>query len=127
MANLTYAVVQSGGKQYKVSPGQEVVVDKLGVGEGDSVELEQVLLVAEGDRVVTGSPFVEGAKVIAKSLGEEKGKKIIVFKYKPKVRYSKKTGHRQVYTKLAIENIVTGQGAGDGTQKGRRHRPKQQG
>ena len=72
------------------------------------VELERVLLLADGEKVTVGTPTVEGAKVVASALGEEKGKKIIVFKYKPKVRYRKKTGHRQIHTKLAIKEIVSG-------------------
>lgn len=72
------------------------------------VELERVLLLADGGKVTVGTPTVEGAKVMASALGEEKGKKIIVFRYKPKVRYRKKTGHRQIHTKLAIKEIVPG-------------------
>ena len=79
---------------------------RLEVAEGNPVELDRVLLIADGDRVTVGTPIVDGAKVIATSQGEGKGKKIIVFKYKPKVRYRKKTGHRQFYTRLAIDKIV---------------------
>ena len=74
--------------------------------EGDTIELDRVLLIADDERVTVGTPTVEGAKVIATSQGEGKGKKIIVFKYKPKVRYRKKTGHRQLYTRLTIDKIV---------------------
>jgi len=81
-------------------------VGRLEVAEGNPVELDRVLLIADGDRVTVGTPIVDGAKVIATSQGEGKGKKIIVFKYKPKVRYRKKTGHRQFYTRLAIDKIV---------------------
>ena len=76
------------------------------MAEGDTVELDKVLLIADGDKATVGTPTVEGAKVIATSQGEGKGKKIIVFKYKPKVRYRKKTGHRQLSTRLAIDKIV---------------------
>lgn len=69
------------------------------------MEIKEVLLLSDEEGVKIGCPFVEGAKVIAKSLGEEKGEKIIVFKYKPKVRYRRKRGHRQIYTKLSIERI----------------------
>ena len=75
--------------------------------EGNTVELDKVLLIADGERVTVGTPTVDGAKVIATSQGEGKGKKIIVFKYKPKVRYRKKTGHRQLYTRLVIDKIVS--------------------
>ena len=76
------------------------------MAEGDTVELDKVLLIVDGDRVIVGTPTVDGAKVVATSQGESKTKKIIVFKYKPKVRYRKKTGHRQLYTRLAIDRIV---------------------
>ncbi len=76
------------------------------MAEGDTVELGKVLLIADDDRVTVGTPTVDGAKVIATSQGGGKGKKIIVFKYKPKVRYRKKTGHRQLYTRLAIDRII---------------------
>ena len=101
-----YALIETGGKQYKVTPGQSIDVERLDVAEGGAVELGKVLLIADGDRVVVGTPTVDGAKVIATSQGEGKGKKIIVFKYKPKVRYRKKTGHRQFYTSLVIDRIV---------------------
>ena len=101
-----YAIIETGGKQYKVTPGQIIDVDRLDVTEGDTVELDKVLLIAEDDKVAVGTPTVDGAKVIATSLGEGKAKKIIVFKYKPKVRYRKKTGHRQLYTRLAVDKIV---------------------
>ena len=73
---------------------------------GDSVDLDKVLLIADGDKVNVGTPTVDGAKVVATSQGEGRTKKVIVFKYKPKVRYHKKTGHRQFYTRLAIDKIV---------------------
>jgi len=76
------------------------------VAEGDKVDLERVLFIADGDKVTVGTPTIDGAKVIVTSQGEGKGKKIIVFKYKPKVRYRKKTGHRQLYTRLSIDKIV---------------------
>ncbi len=108
MEGEIYAIIESGGKQYKVVPGQISEVERLPVVEGDTVELKRVLLIADGEKVTAGTPVVEGAKVVADALGEDKGKKIIVFKYKPKVRYRKKTGHRQIYTRLAIREIVGG-------------------
>ncbi len=78
----------------------------MGVAEGNTVELDRVLLIANDDKVTVGTPTVDGAKVMATSQGEGKGKKVIVFKYKPKVRYRKKTGHRQPYTRLAIDKII---------------------
>ena len=103
-----YAIVESGGKQYKVTPGQTLLVDKLPSEEGKAVELKQVLLVADGEEVKVGTPMVAGAKVTATSLGEQKGEKVTVFKYKPKVRYRRKVGHRQLYTRLAINKILLG-------------------
>jgi large subunit ribosomal protein L21 len=102
-----YAIIESGGKQYKVSPGQTIDVELLGVSEGNSVDLDKVLLIADDKTVTVGRPTVAGARVVATSQGETKGVKLIVFKYKPKVRYHKKTGHRQAYTRLAIKEILT--------------------
>ncbi len=101
-----YAIIETGGKQYKVTPGQAIDVERLDVAEGDSVELDKVLLIADGDEVTVGQPIVEGAKVVATSRGDGRSAKIIVFKYKSKVRYRKKKGHRQFYTKLVIDKIV---------------------
>ena len=105
---MIYAIVESGGKQYKVSPGKVIEVEKLPKEQGSKVELERVLLVADEDRFLIGRPTVDGAKVIATVLAQDKGEKVIVFKYKPKVRYRRKRGHRQLYTKLAIDEIVVG-------------------
>ena len=102
-----YAIVEAGGKQYKVTPGQVIDIESMSV-EGDTVELERVYLVSDGDNVSVGKPTVEGAKVIANVVDEGKGKKVLVFKYKPKVRYRRKKGHRQPYTRLAIKEIVAG-------------------
>ena len=118
-----YAVIETGGKQYKVTPGQTIDVEYLGVAEGSTVELDKVLLIADGERVTVGTPTVAGAKVVATSQGDGKGKKIIVFKYKPKVRYRKKTGHRQLYTRLVIDKIVEpGAIPGKPTKKVRRRK-----
>lgn len=103
---MRYAVVQTGGKQYRVSEGQELFVEKLGAEEGTTVELEDVLLVVEDGKVNTGNPFVDGAKVVATVVKNGKSPKVVVFKYKPKKNYRRKYGHRQPYTKLRIEQIV---------------------
>jgi len=93
------------------------------VGEGNTVELDKVLLIADDDRVTVGTPTVDGAKVMATSQGEGKAKKVIVFKYKPKVRYRKKTGHRQLYTRLAIDKIIEpGAAQGEPVKKVRRRK-----
>ena len=101
-----YAIIETGGKQYKVTPGQTIDVERLDVAEGDTIELDRVLLIADGDRITVGNPAIEGAKVVATSQGEGKAKKIIVFKYKSKVRYRRKIGHRQLYTRLTVDKIV---------------------
>lgn len=106
-APKTYAIVESGGKQYHVAPGDVIEVDRLSAAAGSAVELDRVLLVAEGKKVKIGTPLVEGAKVTADVVNEFRDKKIIVYKYKSKTRYHKKTGHRQIYTKIAIKEIVS--------------------
>ncbi|MBA7481196.1 hypothetical protein ES707_16666 [subsurface metagenome] len=117
-----YAVIETGGKQYKVTPGQSIDVERLAVAEGETVELDRVLLIADDDRVMVGRPTIPGAKVVATSKGEVKDKKIIVFKYKPKVRYRKKTGHRQLYTRLTIDKISQPGAEAEQTKKTRRRR-----
>lgn len=99
-----YAIIKTGGKQYKVSEGDLVRVEKLPYEVGDTVEFDQVLLVS-GDEVKVGSPVIENAKVTATVEDQNKDKKIVVFKYKPKKQYRKKHGHRQPYTLLKIDSI----------------------
>lgn len=99
-----YAVIQTGGKQLRVEQGQEIYVEKLDVEAGDSYEFTDVLMLG-GDKVVIGTPHVEGAKVIATVVKHGRGPKIIVFKYKVRKNYRRKQGHRQAYTKLVIESI----------------------
>jgi large subunit ribosomal protein L21 len=101
-----YAVVETGGKQYRVSVGESIEVEKLPFEVGETVELDRVLLVADGDEVRVGQPTVEGAKVLATVTNHVKGPKIIVFKYRPRERYRRKKGHRQSYTQLKIEQII---------------------
>ncbi|MDW0112370.1 MULTISPECIES: 50S ribosomal protein L21 [Sporosarcina] len=99
-----YAIIETGGKQIKVEKGQEVYIEKV-VGEAEeTVTFDKVLFVG-GDDVKVGAPFVEGASVTAKIVKHGRGKKITVFKYKPKKNYHKKQGHRQPYTKVVIEGI----------------------
>ena len=100
-------------------------VERLDAAEGKTVELERVLLIADGDKVTAGKPVVDGAKVVATSQGEGKGKKVIVFKYKPKVRYRRKAGHRQFYTRLAIDKIVAPGTAEDKPVKRTRRKKKE--
>lgn len=101
-----FAVLKTGGKQYKVSEGDVIYVEKLVADVDSTVELTDVLAVttAEGE-LKLGAPVVDGAKVVAKVVAQDKAKKVIVFKYKPKKDYRKKQGHRQPYTKLLIEKI----------------------
>ena len=101
-----YAIVETGGKQYRVQRGQIIDVERLPVEVGQQVELDKVLLVADDGKVTVGQPTVEGAKVRATVLRHDKARKIIVFKYKPKKRYRRKTGHRQHFTRLQIDEIV---------------------
>ncbi|MBI4504600.1 MAG: 50S ribosomal protein L21 [Chloroflexi bacterium] len=101
-----YAIVETGGHQYKVSPGMQLDVERLDAEPGALVELDRVLLVAHEGEPAVGRPTVPGARVRARVIGEVKGDKIVVFRYKAKSRYRRKTGHRQRYTRLAIEEIV---------------------
>ena len=100
-----YAIIETGGKQYKVSEGDVVFVEKLEVEEGAAVKIDKVLVVGNGADIKVGAPFVEGASVEAKAVKNGKEKKIIVYKYKPKKGYHKKQGHRQPYTKVEITAI----------------------
>ena len=101
-----YAVIQSGGKQYTVRPGETLTVEKLDGDAGSSVELTDVLMVADGDAVTVGTPMVSGARVVAEIVEHGKAKKVVVFKYKPKIRYRKRTGHRQQFTRLTVKVIA---------------------
>ncbi len=102
---MKLAVIKAGGKQYKVSEGQTIKIEKI-IGEPKSeVIFEDVLLVADKDNIKIGKPNIASAKVKAELLRTEKGKKIIVFRYKPKKRYRKKKGHRQTFSKVKIKEI----------------------
>ena len=100
-----YAIIKTGGKQYKVSEGDLVRVEKLAYEVGDTVDFDQVLLVSNDGELKVGSPVVEGAKVTATVEDQNKDKKIVVYKYKPKKQYRKKHGHRQPYTLVKINSI----------------------
>jgi len=103
-----YAVIESGGKQHRVELGSEIQVDRLDVQPGDSITLDRVLLVADGDEAAIGQPVVDGAKVLAQVLGQDRGQKIVVFKYKPKARTRVKKGFRAELTTLRITDIALG-------------------
>lgn len=104
---MPFAVIQTGGKQHRVEPGQIIDVERLPFEEGETVELSEVLLVSNDNGLQHGQPLVEGAKVVGRVVKQTKGPKIIVFKYKPKVRYRRKKGHRQQVTRIAIDEIIT--------------------
>ena len=101
-----YAIVRTGGKQYRVEEGRTITIDRLSAEEGETVELGDVLLIADDGNVTVGAPLIEGARVMAEVEANGRAKKIIVFKYRAKVRTRKKTGHRQRFTRLAVREIL---------------------
>ena len=101
-----YAVIKSGGKQYRVSEGDVIQVDTLPQSVGEQVEIDRVLLLAGEAGIRVGQPVVEGAKVVARVEAMDQGAKILVWKYRPKQRYRRRQGHRQSYTRLRVEKIV---------------------
>ena len=101
-----YALIETGGKQYKVEADKWIDVEKLAGEDGSEVEFDKVLMVKNDSETKLGSPYVEGAKVKGKILKQVKGKKLVVFKMRSKTRYRKKAGHRQKYTRVMIENIT---------------------
>ncbi len=100
-----YAVVSSGGKQYRVEPGATLTMERLGVEPGATLTFDRVLLVGDGDEVTVGAPLVGGASVSATVLGEELGPKLVIFKFKQKVKYRRRTGHRQRLVRIRIDAI----------------------
>lgn len=102
-----YAIVQDRGRQYRVEAGDTLRVDTLEVEPGGTIEFDHVLLIGGGNGVQVGSPTVAGALVRAEVLGEEKGEKIVIFKYRNKKRFRRRTGHRQKYTRITITEIIS--------------------
>ncbi|MDU2066667.1 MAG: 50S ribosomal protein L21 [Sporomusaceae bacterium] len=100
-----YAIIKTGGKQYRVAEGDVVTIEKLDVAAGETVAFDSVLTVVKEGEVLIGKPFVAGAKVSAKVVDHGKDKKILVFKYKAKSNYRRRQGHRQPFTKVVIEKI----------------------
>ncbi len=120
-----YAIVETGGKQYRVTEGLTLDVERLEAAEGGRVELNRVLMLGDGDNVTVGKPLIEGARVLATVKENGRGKKIVVFKYKAKVRYRRKNGHRQPFTTLSIDKILRpGEEAPAAPKKARRPRKK---
>ena len=103
-----YAIIRSGGKQYRVKAGEQVRVEALAAEVGSSVSLEEVLLVGDGDGVKVGAPLVSGAKVKATVVSHGRGDKVKIFKLRRRKHYQKTQGHRQSYTELRIDDIVQG-------------------
>jgi large subunit ribosomal protein L21 len=101
-----YAVVETGGKQYRAAPGEFVDVERLPAEVGDKVMLDRVLMIADGDNVTVGHPNLAGAQVVATVVAQRRHRKVIFFHYVPKKRERKKRGHRQYFTRLRIEQIV---------------------
>lgn len=101
-----YAIMRSGARQYRAAIGDTIRVEKLALDPGEQIELAEVLLVVDDNEVRIGRPTVEGAKVLATVVAQERGPKITVFKYRPRKRYQRHAGHRQFYTRLRIDEIV---------------------
>ena len=100
-----HAIIETGGKQYKVAEGDTLFIEKLNAEAGEAVTFDKVLAVVDGDKATFGTPVVEGAKVEANVVKNGKGKKVVIFKYKPKKGYRLRQGHRQPYTKVEIKKI----------------------
>ena len=100
-----YAIIETGGKQYKVSEGEVIFIEKIDAQEGENFTFDKVMLVSKEGETTFGDPYVNGVSVEGKVLSQGKDKKIIIFKYKAKKGYKKKTGHRQPHTKIQIEKI----------------------
>jgi len=103
-----YAVIETGGKQYRVSPGQELKVEKINAPDGDMVNFDRVLLLSGDDRTVVGKPYIEGASVKAKVVENGKAKKVLVFKKRPRKGFKRLRGHSQVFSRIRIEDISYG-------------------
>lgn len=103
---MTYAIIETGGKQYLVSSGNKIKIEKLPVEGGQEVVFDKVLLISDEKETKIGRPHLTGAKVSGKVLKQGRGKKIRILKYKPKVRYRRRKGHRQYYTEIEIKSIA---------------------
>ena len=99
------AVIRTGGKQYLISPGQKIKIEKVEAKEGSEIKFDEVLLLEKGKKLEIGTPLVKEVKVTGKIIRHGKAKKVIIFKYKPKTRYKVKKGHRQPFTEVEITEI----------------------
>jgi large subunit ribosomal protein L21 len=107
-----YAIIESGGKQYRISEGDKVRVERLPGNADETISLAEVLVINDGEKTVVGNPYIEGATVTGKIVAEGKKRKVIVFKYKRRKDTKKKKGHRQIFTELMIEKISVEAGHG---------------
>jgi large subunit ribosomal protein L21 len=103
---MKYAIIEDGGKQYKVVVGESIEVDRYLLQVGEEIDMDRVLLISDGENVKVGTPFIEGAKIAATVVAQVKGPKVTVFRYKAKERIRSKTGHRQKYTRVRIDAIT---------------------
>jgi large subunit ribosomal protein L21 len=103
---MKYAIVEDGGKQYRAVIGESIEVDRYPLEVGEEIDMDRVLLIADGENVKVGTPFIQGAKIQAIVVAHVKGPKVVVFRYKAKERIRSKTGHRQQYTKVRIDAIT---------------------
>ena len=102
---MKYAIVEAGGKQYRAEEGRALSVDLMQVNSGDEVILDKVLLLVDDDNVTVGTPYIKGASLVTSVMRMVKGEKIFVFKYKPKINYRRRAGHRQQFTLLMVNTI----------------------
>lgn len=108
LTKIMFAVIKTGGKQYKVNVGDKLKVERVDVEEGGQIEFNEVLMQADEDNgiIKIGHPFIDGAKVLGKVLNEEKDDKVTIIKFKPKKRYKRKAGHRQIHSIVEIQEII---------------------
>jgi len=105
---MSYAIIRTGGKQFKVEPGKTIRIPSLSAGEGESVTFDEVLLTSDGSKVNAGSPIISGASVTGEIVRNARDKKIVVFKFRRRKNYARKQGHRQGFTEVRIKDIALG-------------------
>lgn len=105
---MTYAIIRTGGKQYRAEPGKTLRIPSLEASEGDEITFDEVLLGSDGSKIFAGAPLLDGAKVTAEVVKHGKGDKIVVFKFKRRKNYARKQGHRQGFTEVRINDITLG-------------------